>query len=45
MWNDIRKSFKRLKHEKIAENNFAIKLLDERKYKEAILILPMINYL
>lgn len=36
MWNDIRKSFKRLKHEKIAENNFAIKLLDERKYKEAI---------
>lgn len=36
MWNDIRKFFKRLKYEKIVENNFVIKLLDERKYKEVI---------
>lgn len=37
IWNDVRKSFKGLNHEKIADGSFDIELLNERSYKETIL--------
>ena len=36
IWNDVRKSFKALKHEKIADASFDLDLLNEKSYKERI---------
>lgn len=36
IWNDVRRSFKSLKHEKIANDSFGLDLLNEGGYKERI---------